>query len=390
MLVSAAAGLLLAGCASFPAQPPQESWQPQPRLTPQAGPQPQAPGQDSQGIPGKPGQPKAPTSVPPPNGCKDFDPAVIATCLSPISAVAVLPGGDPASGAVKSLAAERTTGRILQVAKGAEPIVLATVPVDATGDGGLTGLSLSPTYGEDQLIFAYVTTATDNRVLRIAPGDQPKPVLTGIPKGATGNQGVLTTDRKGALLLATGDGGKPDAAADPNSLSGKVLRIDTSGKPAKDNPTANSPVVASGLHSPGGICTSLDGTRTWVTDRVASGDLLYAVKSGQALGTAAWTWPDRPGVTGCAAYSDMITVATAKNPGMQSMHLNQDGSFKDKPQLSMQDDKGFGLLGALDLVDEQYMIGGTVNKAGGKPVSSDDRVVILVRPDTSGGGGGGD
>ena len=41
---------------------------------------------------------------------------------------------------------------------------MRTVPgLDPSGDGGLLDLALSPTYLEDGLIYAYVTTATDNR-----------------------------------------------------------------------------------------------------------------------------------------------------------------------------------------------------------------------------------
>src|SRR5437764_1404893 len=79
----------------------------------------------------------APGSVPPPNGCTDFDPRVIATCLDPVSAVAVLPGdGDPIA-----LVAERRTGRILRVRKDHDPVVVATLKVDASTDGGLIGLT---------------------------------------------------------------------------------------------------------------------------------------------------------------------------------------------------------------------------------------------------------
>ena len=43
-----------------------------------------------------------------------------------------------------------------------------TVPgVDTAGDGGLLGLALSPTYAEDGLVYAYLSTATDNRVVRL-------------------------------------------------------------------------------------------------------------------------------------------------------------------------------------------------------------------------------
>src|SRR6185312_13272962 len=158
----------------------------------------------------------------PPQGCADPDPAVVATCLEPISALAVLPGSTPVS-----LAAERTTGRILRVQRQRPNQEVTTLAVDPAGDGGLTGLTLSPSYSEDELIYAYITTPVDNRVVRIAPGDPPKPVLAGIPRGATGNAGALAVDSHGMLLVATGDTGNPALAADPHSLAGKVLRIDT-------------------------------------------------------------------------------------------------------------------------------------------------------------------
>src|SRR6185312_14007441 len=121
-----------------------------------------------------------------------------------------------------------------------------------SGGGGLNGLVLSPSYVEDQLLYAYVTTPTDNRVVRIAAGEPPKPVLTGIPRGATNNIGALSVDVDGSLLVATGDAGRP---ADPASLAGKVLRIDTLGRPARGNPDPASPVLSSGVRAPGGICT---------------------------------------------------------------------------------------------------------------------------------------
>ena len=60
--------------------------------------------------------------------------------------------------------------------------------------GGLTGLVLSPGYSEDQLVYAYVSTPSDNRVVRIASGEPPEPVLVGIPHGPTNNGGALGRD----------------------------------------------------------------------------------------------------------------------------------------------------------------------------------------------------
>lgn len=384
VLASSAVGLMTAGCASFPEQPAASSWSAQQQLTPQAGPKPEMPG-DMPQSPGNQQQGQPPAPVPPPQGCKDFNTAVVATCLDQVSGVALMDFNE-ATGAITALATERTTGRLLKVAKDVDPVVVSTFEVDAAADGGLTALTLSPTYGEDQLIYVYVTTATDNRVMRIAPGDVPKPVLTGIPKGANGNRGALAYDREGALLVATGDAGNPAAAADPASLAGKVLRIDASGQPAKGNPTASSPVLTSGLRSPGGLCVSADGSKTWVTDAAVGADALYRVEAGKPLTNPAWRWPDKPGVRGCASLSNMVWVSTSNVPGTLFMPMNPDGSFTGKPEPFLDKEDGFGRVGPLVGLDDNTAMIGTVNKApGGTPVSSDDRVAIIVRPENSGG-----
>ncbi|HEY7598110.1 MAG TPA: PQQ-dependent sugar dehydrogenase [Actinophytocola sp.] len=375
-----AAGLT-AGCATFTDQP--EEWHPQSELTPQAAPNPQVPGEGGGAGSSSPTEQPKPQDVPPPNGCKDYNPAVIGTCMSTVVAVAAVPGDGQEPSA---LVGERDTGRILRVKRGVPPQVVAKLPVDARTDGGLTGLALSPSYAEDQLLFAYITTATDNRLVRIAPGDTPKPVLTGIPRGRSGNAGALALDHRGALLLATGNAGNPAQAKNPASLAGKVLRIDESGQPAPDNPTPTR-VVASGLNSPGGLCASMDGSRMWVTDRGPTADLLYHLQPGKPLGSPAWTWPDRPGVAGCASTPDALWVVTAKAGNLQNLPIAQDGSFSGKPEVMMAAEEGFGRLSGFDLINERLAVAGTVNKDGGKPVSSDDRAVLVTV--LQGGGGGG-
>ena len=197
-----AAACATGGCAVFPDTGPRD-WQPQiagagelggpPRV---AQPSPDAPPSEGAATP-------SPGATPAPDGCTDPDPAVVATCLNPVGAIAVLPDGESA------LVAERTTGRVLRVKQGEQPVLVTTVPADPAGGGGLTGLVLSPGYAEDQLVYAYVTTPTDNRVVKIAPREGPKPVLTGIPRGATHNAGALAVDVDGSLLVATGDAGAP-------------------------------------------------------------------------------------------------------------------------------------------------------------------------------------
>jgi glucose/arabinose dehydrogenase len=359
-------GLLLAGCATFPDTGPRD-WQEKLEGAGELGGPPTIP-EPSSPPPPPPESGGAGGSSPPqpPSGCVDPDPRVVATCLEPVGAVAVLPDAETA------LVGERATGRVLRVRKGSEPVLVTTIQVDATGGGGLTGLVLSPSYTEDQLVYAYVSTPTDNRVVRIA-GDEPaKPVLTGIPRGATNNGGALGVDVDGSLLVATGDaGGNPSA---PGSMAGKLLRIDTLGRPATGNPDPTSPVLSTGLRAPGGVCTDPVTTVTWVTDRTGTQDALFLVTPGQ-LEAPAWTWPERPGVAGCVAQPGLVAVVQTRAASLFLLRPAGNGTFTGAPETLLTGT--YGRLSAAALAPDGLLWLGTVNKAGGSPVSSDDRVIRI-------------
>jgi glucose/arabinose dehydrogenase len=243
---------------------------------------------------------------------------------------------------------------------------------------------LSPSYPEDELLYAYITTPIDNRVVRIAPGDVPKPVLAGIPKGPTGNAGALALDSEGMLVVATGDAGSPAAAANPLSLAGKVLRIDTSGRPAPDNATG-SKVLASGLHAPGGLCTNPTSDELWVTDREPERDVLQRVRPGAPLGPPAWTWPAQPGAAGCVVLQNRIQVAFTSGAPMFALGIGPNGTFLGRP-VEIPLDR-YGRVSAAALSPEGRMVWlATINKSGGRPISSDERVFVLTDPVGPGGG----
>ena len=263
---------------------------------------------------------------------------------------------------------------------------VAALAVDSAGDGGLTGLVLSPSYAEDELIYAYITTPVDNRVVRITRGDAPKPVLVGIPRGPTGNAGALGVDSRGMLLVATGDADNPAAAGDPQSLAGKVLRIDTFGRPDPRNSTG-SKVLVSGLHAPGGLCIDPLSHELWVTDREPARDVLYRVQPGRPLGRASWTWSARPGAAGCVVMLGRIQVTFTSGAPMFAAGIGPAGTFVGPPlEIPLQ---RYGRVSASALSpDGRLMWLGTVNKTGGTPISSDERVFVL--PDLVGPGGGHD
>src|SRR5690242_17616066 len=172
----------------------------------------------------KPGQSSTPPPPPPlppkpfPKACPA--PGVMQGCLESTSGLIMGPDSQSA------LVAERTTGAVKEVSSHAEPKVKMAIPVGPSGDGGRMDIVQSPTYSQDRLTYAYISTPTDNRVIRIADGDIPKPILTGIPKGATGNTGSLVFTSPTTLMVQTGDAGDPALAADPGSMAGKLLRIE--------------------------------------------------------------------------------------------------------------------------------------------------------------------
>ncbi|GAB2922928.1 PQQ-dependent sugar dehydrogenase [Rhodococcus aerolatus] len=373
LLLSAA--LTVSGCARF-ADVPADGFRDAPPLGAGPEPTPQLPDQPQPGTstPGSSGPPA------PPAPCQDPDPAVVATCLGTTSGVAVLPGGQAA------LVGERRTGRVLQVAPQQTSQEVLSTPVDGSGDGGLLDLALSPTYAEDRLVYALVTTPADTRVVRLAPGDTAKPILTGIPRGGSGNTGSLAFDQAGELLVVTGDAGNPAAAADPAALGGKLLRVTAAGAPAAGNPTPGSAVLDTLGGTAAGVCTDAATGTAWVTDRAPGEDRLRAVVDGR-LGPPVWTWPDRPGAAGCAAVGGRVAVALTGGQSVFVLTTGEGLAVQGQPATLAQG--AYGRLSGADAAPDGTVWVGTVNTAGdpgATPGPTDDRVVRIQPP--AGGGGG--
>lgn len=307
-------------------------------------------------------------SPPPPGPCVDPDPNVITTCL--VSTGDLVPGD--AEGNV-TVVAERTTGKIITAKRYSEHKVVASFDVDGSGDGGLIAFAKSPTYAQDQLIYALITTPSDNRVVRIAPGDVAKPILVGIPKGATGNMGSMFFNSTSELIVATGNAGNPAAANDPSSLAGKLLSITT----LTSGSNARPRIVASGLGSNVSLCPSATSSNLYLADQTPTEDRLSVVsKSG--LKTL-WTWPDKPQVAGCAATNNSIYVTTTRTKRIEALvEPTRAKPTVTKPTVVLKDQ--YGALGRITGLANGILQFATVNREVGKPVSTDDRVVKFLAP----------
>jgi hypothetical protein len=392
LAVAALTGLVLlaaAGCADFSSEA--STFTVQPSLTaPAAVPQDPSADLTSSTAPSPTGS-STPPSTPsgaqqPADPCAPTDEAVIATCLSAPWGLAPLPDGQSA------LVGERTTGRILQVAKGQDPVLVTKIAgVDAAGDGGLLGITLSPSYDEDGLIYAYVTTAKDNRIIRIARGDVPKAIFTGIPRGRKHNGGRIAFAADRSLYVGTGDTGNRALAAKPASLAGKVLRLNEFGKPAKGNPTPGSPIYARGFTQVAGLCPLEDGTVA-ALDQRGKKDVLLPLAAGRdyatpASGDALWTWTAAEGgAADCAVDSGLLASTSLAKQQLTGIQMASGGTFTGTPTVLL--DKRYGRLLTVVSSDQGLLWLTTSNKDGaGKPVPSDDRVIVV--PSGSSGGAGG-
>jgi glucose/arabinose dehydrogenase len=176
------------------------------------------------------------------------EPEVVASGLEAPWGLAFLADGS-------ALVSERDSARILQIAPGAEPRVVAAVPgVAAEGEGGLLGLAVSPEFASDQLVYAYLTTQRDNRIVRFRlGGGQPEVLLEGIPKAGIHNGGRIAFGPDGMLYAGTGDAAERGNAQDPGSLGGKILRLRPDGGIPADNPDPGSPVWTLGHRNVQGL-----------------------------------------------------------------------------------------------------------------------------------------
>ncbi|MFE9837521.1 PQQ-dependent sugar dehydrogenase [Streptomyces sp. NPDC005551] len=254
--------------------------------------------------PGTSSSAKPPEDTPPAKGSVEVVRTVTEGLKTPWG-LAPLPGGD-------LLVSSRDEGTITRVdAKTGRKTELGRVPgVAAEGEGGLLGLALSPEYASDHMVYAYFTTASDNRIVRMLYEDEkpageqlgaPDTVFRGIPKGFIHNGGRIAFGPDRMLYAGTGETGDKGLAQDRKSPAGKILRMTPEGEPAPGNPFDGSVVYSYGHRNVQGLAWD-DKQRLWASEfGQDTWDELNHIGPGDNDG-----WPDAEGRSDDGSFKNPV------------------------------------------------------------------------------------
>ena len=223
-----------------------------------------------------------------------------------------------------TLVSERDTALVKEIADdGTVRRVGKIADVVPGGEGGLLGLAVDPS--DESSLYAYTTTATDNRIVRMpltgAPGSyrlgEATTVLRGIPKAGNHNGGRIKFGPDGMLYATAGDAGDTSRSQDTGSLGGKILRLEPDGAIPAENPFGNA-VFSYGHRNPQGISWDSAG-RMWASEfGQNTWDELNLISKGSNYG-----WPIVEGVGSDDRFSNPVkqwSTSDASPSGLLATH----------------------------------------------------------------------
>lgn len=208
-----------------------------------------------------------------------------------------------------TLIGERDSGMVKELTAAGELRDVGVVAgVVHEGEGGLLGLEVLRTSTQTWL-YAYLTTASDNRIVRMpltgAPGAYAigglRTVLDGLAKAGNHDGGRIKFGPDSMLYATVGDAGQPSRAQDPTSLNGKILRMTATGGVPADNPIRGSLVYSLGHRNPQGLAWDAAG-QLWAAEfGQNTWDELNRIEPGADYG-----WPIVEGIGGRAGFVDPL------------------------------------------------------------------------------------
>jgi len=327
------------------------------------------------------------TGLAPAAGAQDPATSTIAAGLQVPWGIAFLPDRS-------ALVSERTTGRIMRITPNGRKSVAMRVPGVATsaGEGGLLGLALSPTYARDKLVYAYYTTARDNRIARFRLGGRPRPILTGLRRGQIHNGGRIAFGPDGKLYAGVGETGDRGLAQNRSAQNGKILRMNPNGSVPSDNPFKGSRVWSYGHRNVQGL--AWDGAkRLWATefgqDRFDEVNLIRKGRNygwpvvegtgstqGGRFANPLVTWPtSQASPSGDAVVGSTLYVATLQGRCLYRIPI--DGTKLGSPTRLLAN--RFGRLRTVARAPDGSLWVMTSNRDGrGQPRAGDDKIIRVA------------
>jgi len=336
--------------------------------------------------------PNLPTpSAPTPGDDQRAAVAVLAKGLRVPWGIAFLPDGG-------ALVTERDSAKILKIGpeSGPDGLRVTTVQtldeVDASGEGGLLGITVSPAYAKDRTIFVYYSTERDNRIAKLTLGGKPTPIVTGIPLSGIHNGGRLAFGPDGYLYASTGDASQRGLAQDVRSLGGKILRMTPAGRPAPGNPFPDSLVWSLGHRNVQGLAWSAEkrlyatefGQNTWDEVNLIEPGRNYGWPKAEGRSTGgqfvdpivAWR-TDEASCSGAAIVEHLFVTACLRGERLWLVELTAAGRVLGRPQALLVGEYG-RMRTAVTAPDGSVWISTSNHDGRGDPGPDDDRILRLV------------
>jgi glucose/arabinose dehydrogenase len=250
--------------------------------------------------------------------------------------------------------------------------------VEENGEAGLMGLEID---AEGRFFLMY-TGSADNRVVRLEQDGSLTVLVDAVTAGAIHDGGRIRLGPDGSLFVSTGDAGTGELAQDPDSLNGKILRVDVD--------SGELSIFSSGHRNAQGLCFGPE-SRFYSTEHGPDvGDEINILTEGsnggwpETAGNGIWNYTPTIAPAGCVYYDaelipqwrGSLLFVTLKDSSLRRLTLAEDGSVTGEEVLYR---GAFGRLRDVAVGPDGAVYLATSNRDGrGEPREGDDRILRIA------------